>query len=196
MHLRNLLRPFYLAGRLQNWLYEKRLPITPGSRRRPLRGWRITSALTCAHGSGAADAAPSGSRAASPTSPASKAMPHGARKSPAWFATPASPTSNYAISRSITPSRTPIRTTTIPCPAIPPPSSPESNVSLALVVVDGWYRPVCARAALPKLTPGGLLLIDNTDWKHPPHVHVPQDWPLVHQSRNVMTQTSIWRKPA
>ena len=39
------------------------------------------------------------------------------------------------------------------------------------------------------------LLIDNTDWKDPPHVHVPKDWPLVHQSRNVMTETSIWRKP-
>lgn len=72
----------------------------------------------------------------------------------------------------------------------------ESNVSLDLVVVDGWYRPVCALAALPKLKPGGHLLIDNTDWNDPPHVHVPKDWPLVHQSRNVMTQTSIWRKPA
>lgn len=51
-------------------------------------------------------------------------------------------------------------------------------------------------AALPKLKPGGLLLIDNTDWKDPPHVHVPKDWPLVHQSCNVMTETSIWRKPS
>ena len=46
-----------------------------------------------------------------------------------------------------------------------------------------------------KLKPGGLLLIDNTDWQHPPHVHVPTDWPLVHPSRNVLTRTSIWQKP-
>jgi hypothetical protein len=69
------------------------------------------------------------------------------------------------------------------------------DASLDFVVVDGWYRPVCTRAALSKLKPGGILLIDNTDWKDPPHVHVPKDWPLVHQSRNVMTETSIWRKP-
>jgi hypothetical protein len=26
-------------------------------------------------------------------------------------------------------------------------------------------------------------------------VHVPKDWPLVHRSRNVVAETSIWRKP-
>lgn len=56
-------------------------------------------------------------------------------------------------------------------------------------------RPVCARAALPKLKSDGLLLIDNSDWDDPPHVHVPKDWPLVHQSCNVLTLTSVWRKP-
>jgi predicted O-methyltransferase YrrM len=50
----------------------------------------------------------------------------------------------------------------------------EPDASLDFVVVDGWYRPVCARAALSKLKPGGLLLIDNTDWKDPLHVHVAQ----------------------
>lgn len=29
MKLRNLLRPFYVAGRIQNWLYEKRHPDHP-----------------------------------------------------------------------------------------------------------------------------------------------------------------------
>ena len=69
------------------------------------------------------------------------------------------------------------------------------DASLDLFVVDGWYRLICARAALPKLKPGGLLLIDNTDWNDPPHIHVPTDWPLVHERRNVMTRASIWWKP-
>ncbi|MFZ4593894.1 MAG: O-methyltransferase [Verrucomicrobiaceae bacterium] len=71
----------------------------------------------------------------------------------------------------------------------------EPDASFDFVLVDGWYRAVCARAALPKLKPGGLLVIDNTDWQHPPQAHVPADWHLVHQSRNVITETSIWRKP-
>ena len=83
-----------------------------------------------------------------------------------------------------------------PLPANPSAILSVADVSLDFVVVDGWYRPVCTRAALPKLKPGGLLLIDNTDWQHPPHIHVPNNWPLVHQSRNVLTQTSIWRKPS
>jgi predicted O-methyltransferase YrrM len=72
---------------------------------------------------------------------------------------------------------------------------PLPDSSLDFVLVDGWYRPVCAQSALSKLKPGGLLCIDNTDWQHPPHYHVPKDWPLVHESRNVLTRTSIWKKP-
>ncbi len=80
-------------------------------------------------------------------------------------------------------------------PANPSAILDHSDATLDFVVVDGWYRPVCARVALPKLKPGGILLIDNTDWNDPPHVHVPKTWPLVHRSRNVLTETSIWRKP-
>lgn len=71
-----------------------------------------------------------------------------------------------------------------------------ADSSLDFVVVDGWCHPVCARSALWKLKPGGVLLIDNTDWSDPPHVHVPLDWALVHRSRNVLTETSVWRKAA
>jgi hypothetical protein len=52
------------------------------------------------------------------------------------------------------------------------------------------------QGALPKLKPGGIILIDNTNWDNPPHMHAPKDWPLVHPSRNVMTAISIWRKPS
>jgi hypothetical protein len=67
--------------------------------------------------------------------------------------------------------------------------------SLDFVVVDGHYRHACVRQVLAKIKPGGLLLIDNTDWAPLPEWGVPPTWPVVHQSSNVMTQTTIWRKP-
>lgn len=33
-----------------------------------------------------------------------------------------------------------------------------------VIVIDGWYRRECATAALPFLAPGGLLILDNSDW--------------------------------
>lgn len=68
------------------------------------------------------------------------------------------------------------------------------DASLDFVLVDGHYRLACVRAALPKLKPGGLLAIDNTNWLDDlARWGVPPSWPLVHQSENVMTQTSVWR---
>jgi predicted O-methyltransferase YrrM len=65
--------------------------------------------------------------------------------------------------------------------------------SLDFVLVDGGYRQACVLAAIPKLKRGGLLVIDNTDWLPRAEWHVPSRWPLVHESSNVMTTTSIWR---
>jgi hypothetical protein len=67
--------------------------------------------------------------------------------------------------------------------------------SLDFVLVDGHYRQACVRAALSRVRPGGLLAVDNTDWMPLEDWGVPRDWPLVHQSSNVMTQTTVWRKP-
>jgi len=67
--------------------------------------------------------------------------------------------------------------------------------SLDFVVVDGHYRQACILAALKKIKPGGLLLVDNTNWLALEEWGVPDNWSLVHQSSNVMTQTSIWQKP-
>ncbi|MCA1833877.1 MAG: class I SAM-dependent methyltransferase [Actinomycetota bacterium] len=68
--------------------------------------------------------------------------------------------------------------------------------SLDFVVVDGAYRMACILAAAPKLKHGGLLLVDDTrsvpslsDWPVPP------DWPVAYQSKTLVTQTTIWRKP-
>ncbi|WP_394821330.1 class I SAM-dependent methyltransferase [Pendulispora albinea] len=67
--------------------------------------------------------------------------------------------------------------------------------SLDFAVVDGHYRQACVLAVLPKLRAGGLLLIDNTDWMPLDEWGVPSSYPIVHQSRNVMTQTTVWEKP-
>lgn len=195
MRLRNLLRPLYLAGRLQNWWYEKRHPdhpwLAPGASRwleenlRPhMRGFEWGSGRSTLWFA---------RRLAHLTSIESDA---------AWF---------HQVSRQLQESgvanvelrHVPLdhrESETYALEYAPLPANPSAildlpDASLDFVVVDGWYRPVCTRAALPKLKPGGLLLIDNTDWKDPPHVHVPQDWPLLHRSRNVLTETSIWRRP-
>jgi len=67
---------------------------------------------------------------------------------------------------------------------------------LDFVVVDGHYRQACVRAVMPKLRPGGLLLIDDTSmladlaqWG------VPSTWEVAHQSSNGLKTTTIWRKP-
>lgn len=67
--------------------------------------------------------------------------------------------------------------------------------SLDAVIIDGHYREACINAILEKLKPSGLLMVDNTDWLPLEKWGVPPDWPIIHQSRNVMTQTTIWRKP-
>lgn len=72
-----------------------------------------------------------------------------------------------------------------------------ADESLDLVIVDGHYRQACIAAALPKLRPGGLLLVDNTNWMPLSEWGVPDGWPVVHQSANVVdAETAVWRKPA
>lgn len=68
--------------------------------------------------------------------------------------------------------------------------------SLTFALVDGHYRQACIRAVLPKLRPGALLVVDNTDWLPVSEWGVPSAWPVVHQSRNVRSQTTIWEKPS
>ena len=194
MRLRNLFRPFYMAGRLQNWIYEWRHPDHPWlapaaiiwlehNLRSDMRGWEWGSGRSTLWFA---------KRLQSITSIESDA---------AWFEQVremVAELSNVDL-RHIPLEHPDAETYAFDYPVLPANAAAIESVpdaSLDFVVVDGWYRPVCTRAALPKLKPGGLLLIDNTDWKDPPHVHVPKDWPLVHRSRNVMTQTSIWRKPA
>lgn len=70
-----------------------------------------------------------------------------------------------------------------------------------LVVVDGRARPACARRALPKVRPGGFLMLDDSDREH--YTDVERDlsgWgrldfkgPAPHKLDPA--QTSVWRKP-
>ena len=172
MRLRHLLRPLYLARRLQNWIYEQRHPDHPwlapaaiawlDQHLRPdMRGWEWGSGRSTLWFA---------RRLASLTSIESDVT---------WFEQVRSMVSGlsnvdlrhiplehreaetYALDYAV-----------LPANAAAIVSKPDA--SLDFVVVDGWYRPVCARAALSKLKPGGLLLIDNTDWKDPLHVHVAQ----------------------
>jgi predicted O-methyltransferase YrrM len=63
------------------------------------------------------------------------------------------------------------------------------------VEVDGHYRQACARAALAKIKPGGLLLVDDTNWLPLAEWGVPAAWKIVHQSIKINTVTSIWQRP-
>lgn len=71
-----------------------------------------------------------------------------------------------------------------------------ADESLDFVSVDGVYRQACVAVILPKLKPGGLLLVDDTRWL--PRLEdwlVPPDWPVVHDGRGFGSGTTIWRKP-
>lgn len=68
------------------------------------------------------------------------------------------------------------------------------NDQLDFVVVDGHYRLTCVKEAIPKIKPGGLLLIDNTNWLPLEKWGVPSNWSIVHRSSNGVSETTIWRK--
>jgi SAM-dependent methyltransferase len=64
------------------------------------------------------------------------------------------------------------------------------------IEIDGHYRQACVLAALNKLKPGGLLLVDDTNWLQIEEWGVPATWSIVHQSIKINTVTSVWRRPA
>jgi hypothetical protein len=77
----------------------------------------------------------------------------------------------------------------------------EPDASLDLVIIDGRARIECARRAMPKVKPDGLLLFDDTDFARlRPVVALLGSW-----ERHVFTglkpgqrgpaQTSAWRRP-
>lgn len=87
--------------------------------------------------------------------------------------------------------------------------------SLDFVLVDGVARDRCALAALPRLKPGALLVVDNINWYLPcasraPNSRRPQDGPASDAwgrfaeqvkgwecvwTTNGVTDTALWVKP-
>ena len=67
--------------------------------------------------------------------------------------------------------------------------------SLDLVVVDGRARVSCAKAAIPKLKSGGLLLLDNSERARYAAVHQwLAQWPKLVTTTG-LTETTLWLKP-
>lgn len=64
-----------------------------------------------------------------------------------------------------------------------------------VILVDGHYRLTCVDKCLDYLRPGGFLVIDNSNRVSLESWEIPKSWPLVHQSNNVMTETTVWQKP-
>ncbi len=67
--------------------------------------------------------------------------------------------------------------------------------SFDFIEVDGHYRQACVAVGKAKLKPGGLLLVDDTNWLPLAAWGVPETWRLVHQSVKINTVTSIWQRP-
>jgi hypothetical protein len=79
--------------------------------------------------------------------------------------------------------------------------SAEPDASLDLVIVDGRARVECVRSAIPKVKPGGLLLLDDTRVpRYRPAITLLAGW-----ERQVFAglkpgylgpaETSVWRRP-
>lgn len=63
-----------------------------------------------------------------------------------------------------------------------------------VIVIDGHYRLTCADQCLDYLNDNGYLVIDNSNRSSLEEWNLPSHWPLVHESENVVTRTSIWQK--
>lgn len=63
-----------------------------------------------------------------------------------------------------------------------------------LVVIDGAYRMACVIKAIPKVKPGGFMMIDNSNWMPLKDWGVPEDWKIVHDSLGYEGATTIWQK--
>lgn len=75
-----------------------------------------------------------------------------------------------------------------------------ADASLDFALVDGRIRLTCLRRALPKLKPGGLLILDNANRYVPNRfgdgfatVHIPREKPLSDNWRRTLESLRDWR---
>ncbi|HUB66273.1 MAG TPA: hypothetical protein VL981_02155 [Candidatus Methylacidiphilales bacterium] len=62
------------------------------------------------------------------------------------------------------------------------------------VIVDGHYRQACIAAAVPKLKLSGILILDNSNWLTRKEWGIPSYFRVLHQSRNVKSETTVFLK--
>jgi predicted O-methyltransferase YrrM len=63
-------------------------------------------------------------------------------------------------------------------------------------LVDGHYRQACILAAMPKLRPGGLLIVDDSQWMPLQAWGVRADWELALRGNSSTKETTIWKAKA
>jgi predicted O-methyltransferase YrrM len=81
-----------------------------------------------------------------------------------------------------------------PVPSYPGVAAELENASLDLVLVDGHYRNHCIRGVIPKLRPGGYLVVDDVNfWPEGARLPVPEHWPVVDESSNGLKITRTWK---
>lgn len=76
--------------------------------------------------------------------------------------------------------------------------------SFDVVIIDGAHRRACVQAAVSFVKPGGLLVVDNTDWhwlEQRPLGGIPHEWvKSVYNGYAPMlghrSETTIWQRPA
>ena len=75
----------------------------------------------------------------------------------------------------------------------------EAGRSFDLIYIDGSCRELCALAAPKRLKPGGLLLIDNSNWYLPsgtsaPSSRLPEEGPLLPEWVEFLEKVKDWRQ--
>jgi len=83
-----------------------------------------------------------------------------------------------------------------PMPAYVAVADEFADRSLDFCLIDGSYREACIAAAAPKLKPGGLMVLDNMNWRPLEHWAVPPEFRLISAGKNVKTQTGVFVKTA
>jgi len=68
------------------------------------------------------------------------------------------------------------------------------NKSIDFAVVDGHYRTHCVRHLIPKIAPGGYLLVGDMNlWPSPEALPVPASWRIVDDSTNGIKRCIVWQ---
>lgn len=79
----------------------------------------------------------------------------------------------------------PERPTYVPTPAYVAAADGVADRSLDLVIIDGHYRTHCVRQSVPKVAPGGFLLVDDINlWPSPAALPIPPTWRVADDSTN------------